>query len=115
MSAVFDLFKSACVAVKPYISFDELAVGDYFIKSFAYVDTKFGKKIRLDIGECVVFLPNRFINAIGVENIDEKIAEMNQGQYVMLYRGKNKSQFNQVMLDIEKAENYTGSVLGRAF
>lgn len=107
MSSAFDLFKSACVS-KPFISFEDLPIGDYFIKSFAYIETKFGKKIRLDIGEKVVFLPERFVKRIGEDNVEKTLAEMNKGEYWLLYRGKNKAQRNQLMLDIESTKEYAG-------
>lgn len=103
MSAAFDLFKSACTN-KPFISFEDLPIGDYFIKSFAYVDTKYGKRIRLDIGEKVVFLPTRFIKRIGEENMGSALSEMNMGQYWLIYRGKDSSKNNQLILDIECAK-----------
>lgn len=103
MSAAFDLFKSACTN-KPFISFEDLPIGDYFIKSFAYVDTKYGKRIRLDIGEKVVFLPTRFIKRIGEENMGSALSEMNKGQYWLIYRGKDSSKNNQLILDIECAK-----------
>lgn len=108
MSTAFELFKSVCVT-KPFISFEELPIGDYFIKSFAYVETKYGKKIRLDIGENVVFLPERFVKRIGEDNVDKALSEMNKGEYWLLYRGKDKSQRNQLMLDILSTKEYAGS------
>lgn len=114
MSA-FSLFKSACTS-KPYVSFDDLAVGDYFIKSFALANTKFGKTIRLDIGEKIVFLPQRFLKQLSEDKIEEKLDEMNKGQYWMIYKGKNtyykgKQQINQVLLDIESSKEYYESAL----
>lgn len=114
MSA-FNLFKNACTS-KPYVSFDDLPVGDYFIKSFSLANTKFGKAIRLDIGEKVVFLPQRFLKQLGEDGIDEKLAEMNQGQYWMIYKGKDtytkgKKKVEQVLLDIESAKDYFEAAL----
>lgn len=105
MSTAFELFKSACTN-KPYISFDELPIGDYFIKSFAYVETKFGKKIRLDIGVNMVFLPQSFIKRIGEENVEKTLSEMNKGQYWIIYRGRDRSQYKQLLLDIKSAAEY---------
>lgn len=67
-------------------------------------DTKYGKRIRLDIGEKVVFLPTRFIKRIGEENMGSALSEMNKGQYWLIYRRKDSSKNNQLILDIECAK-----------
>lgn len=115
MSTAFELFKSACTGTgtstsKPYVKFDDLSVGDYFIQSFAYVQTKYGKKIRLDIGEKVVFLPQRFITRIGEINIEKTLDEMNKGQYWLLYGGKDTSEFKRLILNIVSTAEYVGTV-----
>lgn len=129
MSTAYELFKSVCAGIstsnstntsisastststsKPYVKFDDLPVGDYFIQSFSYVQTKYGKTIRLDIGLNVVFLPQRFITRIGEKNIQKTLDEMNKGQYWLLYGGKDLSEFNRLLLDIVSAEEYVGMV-----
>lgn len=115
MSSVYDLFKSAGSSRKPYISFDNLPIGDYFIKSFSWVGTKFGNKIRADIGENVVFLPQRYVKNVGEDNIEAKLSEMNKGKYWLIYRGKDTHNNNEVMMDIISADDYSGSALDLLF
>lgn len=67
---------------KKYISFENLKIGDYRIHSLTLVDTKFGEKVRCDIGEKVLFLSKRYIEELEPEkNIHMKIIELSDGNY----------------------------------
>ena len=102
MSA-FQLLKNASNP-KPIANFDNLPVGDYFISNFALVETKFGLRLRLDLGDKILFLPERF--AIGFTA--EKVSELNEGHYLLLYKGKECSQNNKLIIDFESLEEIIG-------
>lgn len=70
---------------RPYKSFSTLERGEYPVTGFSVADTKFGKRIRVDLRECYVFLPQRF----SVDLINEEVRkELNSQDIVMVYRGK---------------------------
>lgn len=94
-------------AFKKYVSFDNLPIGDYIIHSFDLVKTKFGEKVRCDIGDKVVFLPKRCIEEMdGNSNIELKLIELNHGKFWLLYRGKDVSRENRLMIEIVSQEAY---------
>lgn len=103
-------------AFKKYISFDDLPIGDYSVLSFNLVTTKFGEKIRCDIGDKVVFLPKRCIEELdGGDDIHMKLIELNDGKNWLLYRGKDVSQLNKLMINIVSAEDYVKQFFGGEF
>lgn len=101
MSAL-SLLKQSCNN-KPFVSFEDLAVGDYYISSFALVQSKFGLRIRVDIGNRVVLLPERFTKTF----TEEHIKELNQGEYIMIYKGKEPTT-KKLILDFEMVDSYPG-------
>lgn len=70
---------------RPYKSFTTLERGEYPVTSFSISDTKYGKRIRVDLRECYVFLPQRF--SIDLFN-EEVIKDLNSQDIIMIYRGK---------------------------
>lgn len=102
MSAL-KLLKDASNA-KPITNFDDLAVGDYLISSFLLVETKFGSRLRIDLGDKVVFMPARYSVCLTHENVKE----LNDGQYLLCYKGKDKAQNNKLIVDFELMEDYVG-------
>lgn len=101
MSAL-NLLKQVCND-KPYVSFEDLSMGDYFISSFALVQSNFGLRIRVDIGNRMLLLPDRFTKAF----TEEHIKELNQGEYIMIYKGKEPST-KKLLLDFEMVNSYSG-------
>lgn len=104
MSAL-KLLKDASNA-KPITNFDDLAAGDYLISSFLLVETKFGTRLRVDLGDKVVFMSARY--AVGMT--DEKVRELNDGQYLLCYKGKDKAQHNKLIVDFESLGDYVGPI-----
>lgn len=101
MSAL-KFLKDAATA-QPICNFDDLPIGDYLITSFARVETMFGFRLRVDIGDKAVFMPARFCTPTMT---DEKVEELNSGQYLLRYKGKNKKQKNRLMVDFDPVEEY---------
>lgn len=85
----FELLKTLCCN-KPYCSFEDLQIGDYFVHKFDFVDTKYGKRLRADLGDKIVFLPKRFSTNITIE----AVAELNQTRTIRSYMGKDPARNN---------------------
>lgn len=102
MSA-FEILKNASNS-KPTTNFDKLDLGDYFISSFTLVETKFGPRLRLDLGDKLVLLPERFSAGLTAE----KIQELNEENFLLAYKGKDKTQKNKLMLDFLRVEEFIG-------
>lgn len=104
--AALDILKSQCTS-KPYTSFDNLPLGDYLISSFKLINLKnFGIRLRLDLGDKVVFLPERFSRNF----TEQHCAEMNCGQYIFKYLGKDVNNHNKLMVDFVQLPDYDASV-----
>lgn len=98
MSTVFNTLKSACPNedVKVYKNFDQLSIGEYNIREFNLVETKFGLRLLAISDEFYIYLPARFSKKI---NEQHQIDELNKGRCTMLYNGKDK---NGVLLDFKQ-------------
>lgn len=104
------------MAFKKYISFDDLPIGDYIVEAFDLVKTKFGEVVRCEIGDKVVFLPKRCIEELdGGKNIPSKLIELNHSKNWLLYRGKDVSRENRLMVQIVSQEAYVNQFLNLEF
>lgn len=112
----FNVHYTMASAFKKCINFDNLPIGDYMVHSFTLVTTKFGEKVRCDIGDKVVFLPKRCIDELdGSINIQLKLINLNHGKYWLLYRGKDVSRGNRLMVEIVSQEAYVNQFLNIGF
>lgn len=95
MSAMLVL-KNACLK-KPYKSFKDLAPGEYIIKQFSVVTSKYeGKRIvRIDMEESYMYLPERFATSM----TDAIIAELNASPKIMVFTGKDMNDRERLILD----------------
>lgn len=90
---------------KPYISFDNLPKGDYLVSSFDLIEIKtVGLRLRLDLGDKVVFLPERFSKNFTIEHCHE----MNAGEYIFKYMGKDARNHNRLIVDFVELSRYQG-------
>lgn len=95
------------MSFKRYISFGDLPIGDYIVHRFDLVKTKFGEKVRCDIGDKILFLPKRCIEELaGGKDIDSKLIHLNAHKYWLLYRGKDVSKENKLMVEIVSNDVY---------
>lgn len=79
----FALLKKAAGCSKPLVSFSELPIGEYVVSEFSLISTKFGPKIKADLGDKIVFLPARFS-----KNMDaEKVASLNSVPQILVFSG----------------------------
>lgn len=79
----FVLLKKAASWSKPVVSFSQLPVGEYTVLEFSLVQTKFGPKIKADLGDKIVFLPNRFVK----EQTAESVAALNTIPQLLVFSG----------------------------
>lgn len=75
---------SSC-ELRPYKSFSTLERGEYPVKNFSISDTKYGKRIKVELKECYVYLPPRF--SVDLLN-EDVIKELNEQDIVMTFLGK---------------------------
>lgn len=84
MSAL-DLLNKVCEK-RAYISFKELKSGNYSVKSFILVETKnYGTRVRVDLEENYVLLPERFTSVCSNPSILELVSK---GNLYMVFGGK---------------------------
>lgn len=95
--------KAACIN-KPFKSFVNLKVGDYVVENFQRVSTSLDHRIRVELYDCVMYLPECYTNHIN----DEILNELDRVIVCMSYYGKNAA--SQELLDftvirVEEAGN----------
>lgn len=67
-------------------NFDQLAIGTYYVKSFAFRPTAYGTRLSVVLtDDSLIFLPSRFIDSIKEQ---VQVDELNKGTYAMKYLGK---------------------------
>lgn len=88
----FETLQAACIN-KPFISFKTLAIRDYIVENFQRVKTQYGNRVRVELVDCIVYLPERF--AAGLT--DKKFEELNEGVVVMSYGGKDPDTQNRLL------------------
>lgn len=79
----FAILKKAASYSKPLMSFSQLSVGEYIVSEFSLVQTKFGPKIKCDLGDKVVFLPSRFVKDMD----EEKVLALNSVPQILVFSG----------------------------
>lgn len=99
--ASFNLLKSQCCD-KPYCSFNNLDLGEYLIKEFALVNTKYGERLRLDLGDKEVFMPERFSKNLTPEGL----AELNASKAMLIYKGKDAANKDKLKVDFKNVEDF---------
>lgn len=98
MSAV-TILKNAGTS-KPFMSFKDLEVGEYAVEKFDLLETTYGVRIRIQLKDCFLFLPQRYAEAIG----ETEIKDLNLSSVIMTYAGKDPINQNRLMLDFNVQE-----------
>lgn len=100
----FQALKDSCeINFRPIKPFDDLKVGTYSVDSFSMKNTRYGKRIFVNIEDFCVVLPPRFMERI---NKPHQIDDLNAEHYNMIYRGKDKNQINLLLLSfVEVVDN----------
>lgn len=85
--------KSAC-SKKKYQSFKDLEHGEYIVNHFSIIETSHGPRVRIDLDDKYMYLPERFVKTIG-----SHIDVLNKSSKVMVYSGKDSSDRDRLILD----------------
>lgn len=86
---------------KSFKSFKDLVPGEYIIEKFAFADTAHGTRVRIDIGETYMLLPQRYNDLT-----EEQIKLLNSTPKVMVYGGKDSSDRDRLILDFRDTQTY---------
>lgn len=97
--------KTAC-AKTTFKSFKDLAVGEYLINRFLFVDTHFGKRIRINLDGFYMYLPERFATLT-----ESELNDLNSSQKIMIYSGKDANNQNRLLLDFQETDAYFADLL----
>lgn len=97
--------KSACVK-KQNESFKDLQPGEYLVYKFTEVSTTHGNRIRIDLLDTYMILPERFAKILTEPIIDD----LNKSTKVMIYGGKDSSNRDRLILDF-RDESYFADLL----
>lgn len=93
--------QSAC-SKKTYQSFKDLEHGDYIVNHFTIIETTHGKRVRIDLDDKYMFLPERFVKSIGPH-----IDVLNKSPKVMVYSGKDSSDRDRLILNFRGSSYFT--------
>lgn len=88
--------KVECIG-KSFQSFKSLPIGDYIVENFEKISTAHGDRIRVELQNEFVFLPERFLKVL----TPEAIAELNASAVIMSFRGKDQNNQNRLLLDFD--------------
>lgn len=94
--SALNALQKACLK-KPFRSFKDLDVGEYIVESFALVETKFGKRLRINLVDTYMYLPERFSMSLD----DAALSELNSSPKIMVYSGKDMTDKDRLMLDFK--------------
>lgn len=113
MSAL-DSLKALCTIVpqsgtdgtdKKYKSFSTLEKGEYLVTRFSKATTKMGERIRIDIGDTYMYLPERF------NSMDEAtMKELNLKPPMMIFNGREPGQNGRILLDFQDIDTFINSI-----
>lgn len=106
-SAAMSALKAAC-SHKKYISFKDLSPGEYIVNSFSIVDTAYGDRLRIEMSNAYMFLPESILKKLKPELIDD----LNKGPKIMAYQGKDVDNHNALILDFNEVSYFDGEMLG---
>lgn len=84
----FNLLKKACEH-KVLVRLNDLPRGEYLVEKFFLVQTRFGSKLKLDIGDKYVYLPS----SAAVGQTEVTIAALNSVPQIFVWGGYGESQF----------------------
>lgn len=94
--------KAACLkkSSKSFKSFKDLKVGEYIVYEFSWIQTNHGRRVRITLDDYFMYLPERFSTNLD----DATIAELNSSPKVMVYGGKNPTEYNRLILDFHEVD-----------
>lgn len=105
-SVALNTLKAACKH-KKFVSFKDLPPGEYIVNKFSITDTMFGERIRIDLQETYMYLPESFFKYLKPHHLDE----LNKAPKVMVYEGKDANNSNALILDFNEVSYFDGELL----
>lgn len=87
----------ACKVV-PLKNFDQIQIGEYRVLRFSFVETRYGKRIKVETDHFNCFLPERFTKFV---ESDQDIVDLNTVPHMMIFHGKDITQKNRIILDFK--------------
>lgn len=106
-SVALNTLKAACVH-KKFASFKDLLPGEYIINKFSIVNTTFGDRIRIDLQDSYMYLPESFLKTLTAELLDD----LNKSPKIMVYHGKDSNNHNALILDFNDVSYFDSDLLG---
>lgn len=67
---LLNILKAASATIE-YKKFDDLPKGKYMITAASHSKTAYGERIKLVLGSCYVFLPDRYTKCLNEDSIRE--------------------------------------------
>ena len=103
-NASLSLLKTLCYE-KNVVAFKDIEIGEYLIHEFALVHTTWGARVRLDLGDKAIFLPERF-----AKMKPEDVEALNSSQKILCYMGKDPARKNKLLIDFKEAVEYAEGI-----
>lgn len=95
-----DALLAACSKVTSYMSFDALPIGEHRVSNFFKTDSKYGQRVRVNVGEKYVYLPERFSCLTSND-----LKQLNKTPTIMIYGGKDRSNQDRLKIDFKPIED----------
>lgn len=97
--------KSACKK-KFFKGFKEIANGEYTmeytVKRFTSIDTNYGPRIRMDMGDFYMVLPERIGEDLTVADLES----LNKAPKLMIYYGRDTADHNRILIDFFEKDDH---------
>lgn len=104
VKTAMDALNTACGS-KKYQSFKDIQPGEYIVNQFSIVDTTHGPRIRIELGDSYMLLPERFVKTLDQSKIDI----LNKSPKIMIYSGKDSSNRDRLILEFRN-ESYFADI-----
>lgn len=105
--AALNALKAAC-SHKKFASFKDLSPGEYIVNKFTIVNTAYGERIRIDLHDSYMYLPQCFLKTLTPELLED----VNKSPKLMVYEGKDGNNRNALVLDFNEVSYFDGELLG---
>ena len=105
--AALNTLKAAC-SHKKFASFKDFSPGEYIVTKFSIVNTVYGERIRIDLHDSYMYLPQCFLKTLKPEVLED----LNKSPKVMTYEGKDGNNHNALVLDFNEVGYYDSELLG---
>lgn len=85
-------------ASRAYISFDSLSIGEYKVHKFSFVESTYGRRIRIELDHGYMFLPRRYMDLVTTQVMHQ----LNKtAPKIMKYGGKDAELKDMLLISFE--------------